>query len=156
MVSPRRSFSVAAALSLSGIGGSALPTRQAHIEAKTTIATARDRPDLHALFDQCVPTTPDTCTVGMYLSYDQSIMMGLVFDHSCNLLGAVSGMQWDWPTTLSPPVLNLPNSLEMTPHWDGAPSEFRYEGHRYQDGWTQSFWDDYAEWYEWLYFSCEK
>jgi hypothetical protein len=114
-----------------------------------------DQPDTSASFANCIPASSGTCTIGLYLSWDSSVMIALVYDHNCEIIGGVDQMTRDLPTTLTAPLLRLPQPLTVTPHWDGTFSEFTYEGQQYQDWWTTTFYDDYIRWYAWHTFTCE-
>ncbi len=70
--------------------------------------------------------------------------------HLGNLLGAGSGLQWDFETDVT---VNLPYTVDVTPHYDGAPSEFTYNGAHYQDGWNHQQIDDNS-WYDSIGFGC--
>ncbi len=118
----------------------------------------------------CGYTTQGTCSVGLELSYDSSIMLIFIWDHNCKethhahlacstlttdpatgvLLGAGSGLQWDLTDGVSS---QLPYVIVVTPHYDGAPSEFWYAGSHYQDGWNHRQITD-NEWYDLMIFYC--
>lgn len=139
-------------LLLAGTTAFATPTTTAPAANLTTPGIAMPFSEADD-YNLCVVANPGTCTLGLYLSYDSSIMMALAYSHTCELIGTLTGLTWDTEIGFTSEELRAP--IFVDPHWEGEASEFWYEGRHYDSGWTFNTLDDDMAWYQRLNFQCE-